>query len=78
MNFFLTLYWSGVTRRQPQTYRLMAAEVGVDKHQVAELPIRRTSPAFDGAERAALAPVRFSLLAFLLLTKKRPPKGAAL
>ena len=36
-------------------HRLMAAEAGVDEHQVAELPMWRTSPAFDDAERAALA-----------------------
>jgi alkylhydroperoxidase family enzyme len=33
----------------------MAAEAGVDEHQVAELPMWRTSPAFTDAERAALA-----------------------
>jgi 4-carboxymuconolactone decarboxylase len=36
-------------------HRFMAAEAGVDEHQVAELPMWRTSPAFDDAERAALA-----------------------
>ena len=36
-------------------HRLMAAEAGVDEHQIAELPMWRTSPAFDDAERAALA-----------------------
>jgi alkylhydroperoxidase family enzyme len=36
-------------------HRLMAAEAGVDEHQVAELPMWRTSPAFTDAERAALA-----------------------
>ena len=34
-------------------HRLMAAEAGVDEHQVAELPMWCTSPAFDEAERAA-------------------------
>jgi alkylhydroperoxidase family enzyme len=33
----------------------MAAEAGVDQYQVAELPMWRTSPAFNDAERAALA-----------------------
>ncbi len=33
----------------------MAAEAGVDEHQVAELAMWRTSPAFTDAERAALA-----------------------
>jgi alkylhydroperoxidase family enzyme len=33
----------------------MAAEAGVDAHKVGELPMWRTSPAFTGAERAALA-----------------------
>ena len=36
-------------------HRFMAAEAGVDEHQVAELPMWRTSPAFNDAERAALA-----------------------
>ncbi len=36
-------------------HRLMAKEASVDEHQVAELPMWRTSPAFDDAERAALA-----------------------
>src|SRR4028119_423311 len=36
-------------------HRLMATEAGVDEHQVAELTMWRTSPAFDDAERAALA-----------------------
>ena len=36
-------------------HRRMAAEAGVDEHKVAELPMWRTSPAFTGAERAALA-----------------------
>ena len=36
-------------------HRLMAKEAGVDEHRVAELPMWRTSPAFDDAERAALA-----------------------
>lgn len=36
-------------------HRLMAAEASVDEHQVAELPMWRTSPAFTDAERAALA-----------------------
>jgi alkylhydroperoxidase family enzyme len=36
-------------------HRLMAAEAGVDQYQVAELPMWRTSPAFNDAERAALA-----------------------
>jgi 4-carboxymuconolactone decarboxylase len=36
-------------------HRLMAAEAGVDEHRVAELTMWRTSPAFDDAERAALA-----------------------
>jgi alkylhydroperoxidase family enzyme len=36
-------------------HRLMATEAGVDEYQVAELPMWRTSPAFDDAERAALA-----------------------
>jgi len=36
-------------------HRLMAAEAGVDEHQVAELSMWRTSPAFTDAERAALA-----------------------
>ena len=36
-------------------HRLMAAQAGVDEHQVAELPMWRTSPAFTDAERAALA-----------------------
>ena len=36
-------------------HRLMAKEAGVDEHQVAELSMWRTSPAFDDAERAALA-----------------------
>ncbi len=36
-------------------HRLMAAEAGVDEHQVAELAMWRTSPAFSDAERAALA-----------------------
>ena len=36
-------------------HRLMAAEAGVDEHQVAELPMWHTSPAFTDAERAALA-----------------------
>ena len=35
-------------------HRLMAAEAGVDEHQVAELSMWRTSPAFTDAERAAL------------------------
>jgi alkylhydroperoxidase family enzyme len=33
----------------------MAKEAGVDEHQVAELAMWRTSPAFNDAERAALA-----------------------
>ena len=36
-------------------HRLMAAEAGVDEHQVAELTMWRTSPAFTDAERAAFA-----------------------
>jgi len=36
-------------------HRLMAAEAGVEEHQVAELAMWRTSPAFSDAERAALA-----------------------
>lgn len=36
-------------------HRLMAAEAGVEEHQVAELAMWRTSPAFTDAERAALA-----------------------
>lgn len=36
-------------------HRRMAAEAGVDEHQVAELAMWRSSPAFNGAERAALA-----------------------
>jgi alkylhydroperoxidase family enzyme len=36
-------------------HRLMAKEAGVDEHRVAELAMWRTSPAFDDAERAALA-----------------------
>ena len=36
-------------------HRLMAAEAGIDEHRVAELSMWRTSPAFDDAERAALA-----------------------
>ncbi len=36
-------------------HRLMATEAGVDEYLVAELPMWRTSPAFDDAERAALA-----------------------
>jgi alkylhydroperoxidase family enzyme len=36
-------------------HRRMAAEAGVQEHQVAELAMWRTSPAFDAAERAALA-----------------------
>ena len=36
-------------------HRRMAAEAGVREHQVAELAMWRTSPAFDAAERAALA-----------------------
>ena len=36
-------------------HRFMAAEAGVDEHQVAELAMWRTSPAFTDAERAALA-----------------------
>ena len=36
-------------------HRLMAAEAGVEDHQLAELPMWRTSPAFSDVERAALA-----------------------
>lgn len=36
-------------------HRRMAAEAGIDEHQVAELAMWRTSPAFTEAERAALA-----------------------
>ena len=36
-------------------HRRMAAEAGVEEHQVAELAMWPTSPAFDDAERAALA-----------------------
>ena len=36
-------------------HRRMAAEAGVQEHRVAELAMWRTSPAFDAAERAALA-----------------------
>ena len=36
-------------------HRRMAAEAGVDEHKVAELAMWRTSPAFEEAERAALA-----------------------
>jgi 4-carboxymuconolactone decarboxylase len=36
-------------------HRRMAAEAGVGDHQVAELAMWRTSPAFTAAERAALA-----------------------
>src|SRR5919202_5915610 len=36
-------------------HRLMAAKAGVEEHQLAELPMWRTSPAFSDAERAALA-----------------------
>ena len=36
-------------------HRLMAKEAGVDEHQVAELAMWRTSPAFNDVERAALA-----------------------
>ncbi len=36
-------------------HRRMAAEAGVDEHQVAELAMWPTSPAFTDAERAALA-----------------------
>ncbi len=36
-------------------HRRMAAEAGVQEHQVAELAMWQTSPAFDAAERAALA-----------------------
>src|SRR5947209_6899368 len=35
-------------------HRRMAAESGIDEHQVAELAMWRTSPAFTEAERAAL------------------------
>jgi alkylhydroperoxidase family enzyme len=38
-----------------QQHRLMAAEAGLAEHEVAELPMWRTSPAFTDAERAALA-----------------------
>src|SRR5918995_599580 len=44
-----------VSQYEWNQHRLMAAEAGVDEHQVAELPMWRTSPAFDDAERAALA-----------------------
>src|SRR5215207_11344912 len=36
-------------------HRRMAAKAGVDEHKVAELAMWRTSPAFEEAERAALA-----------------------
>ena len=36
-------------------HRRMAAEAGVTEHEVAELAMWRTSPAFGAAERAALA-----------------------
>jgi len=36
-------------------HRRMAAEAGIDEHQVAELAMWPTSPAFTEAERAALA-----------------------
>jgi len=36
-------------------HRRMAAEAGVDEHKVTELAMWRTSPAFEEAERAALA-----------------------
>src|SRR3712207_729435 len=36
-------------------HRRMAAEAGIDEHQVAELAMWHTSPAFTEAERAALA-----------------------
>lgn len=36
-------------------HRRMAAEAGVEEHQVAELAMWRTSPTFGDAERAALA-----------------------
>lgn len=36
-------------------HRLMAAEAGIDEHQVTELSMWSTSPAFTDAERAALA-----------------------
>ncbi len=36
-------------------HRRMAAEAGIDEHQVAELAMWHTSPAFTDAERAALA-----------------------
>ena len=36
-------------------HRRMAAEAGIDEHQVAELAMWHTSPAFTAAERAALA-----------------------
>jgi alkylhydroperoxidase family enzyme len=36
-------------------HRRMAAEAGIDEHQVAELAMWRTSPAFTEAERAVLA-----------------------
>ena len=44
-----------LSRYEWHQHRLMAAEAGVDEHQVAELPMWRTSPAFTDAERAALA-----------------------
>lgn len=36
-------------------HRHLAAEAGLDEHQVAELPMWRTSPSFTDAEKAALA-----------------------
>jgi 4-carboxymuconolactone decarboxylase len=44
-----------LSRYEWHQHRLMAAEAGVDEHQVAELPMWRSSPAFTDAERAALA-----------------------
>ncbi len=62
-------------------HRRMAAEAGVQEHQVAELAMWRTSPAFEEAERAALAlptpsstgmsPTR-STLHWLSISKRRP------
>ena len=44
-----------LSRYEWHQHRLMAGEAGVNEHQVAELAMWRTSPAFTDAERAALA-----------------------
>ena len=58
-------------------HRRMAAEAGVEEHQVAELAMWPTSPAFDDAERADLAGHRTTQETQRYLPRDGDAKGGA-